>query len=243
MSGLCMAGGGHFVSRSEVAEIIPPAGTNTWCPLKHGDLINAVLQMVDSRGWTVTSEDWGLARNDLRLFGVIRLARSSSPDWQYAIAVKNGNDKAVACSIAAGLNVYACSNLSLSGDFIISRRHTAGLSLDNLLSQAVDVIDDSFIALETTMETLRCQEIRGNDEARACLVKAAESHALNSSDIVEAYREYRNPRHFDFEPSRYNLLQAVTQVNQKYPVARYEASLKAVTKLFGLNGHKPELWK
>jgi hypothetical protein len=45
MSNLCMGGGGQFVDRSAVAEIVTPHGTASWKPVPHIEVIDAVTDV------------------------------------------------------------------------------------------------------------------------------------------------------------------------------------------------------
>ena len=45
MSNLCMGGGGQFVDRSAVAEIVTPQGTASWKPVPHIEVIDAVTDV------------------------------------------------------------------------------------------------------------------------------------------------------------------------------------------------------
>ena len=81
-----------------------------------------------------------------------------------------------------------------------------------------------------------------DDEARSRIVRAAELGAINSSDIVPVFNEFKNPRHPEFaEPTRYSLLNAFTETIKKYTPLRADRSYMALNNAFGLDGHKPLL--
>ena len=44
--GLCMSGGGQFVDRNTVALVETPVGTDSWKPVPHIDVIDAVTEVV-----------------------------------------------------------------------------------------------------------------------------------------------------------------------------------------------------
>ena len=80
-------------------------------------------------------------------------------------------------------------------------------------------------------------------EAVTDVVRAAELGAINSSDIVPVFKEFKNPRHPEFaEPTRYSLLNAFTETIKKYTPSRVDHSYMALNRCFGLDGHRPELW-
>ena len=86
--------------------------------------------------------------------------------------------------------------------------------------------------------------LKNDDEARSSIVRAAELGAINSSDIVPVFKEFKNPRHPEFaEPARYSLLNAFTETIKKYTPLRVDQSYTALNRCFGLDGKFPELWK
>ena len=81
-------------------------------------------------------------------------------------------------------------------------------------------------------------------EAVSDVVRAAEMGAINSSDIVPVFKEFKNPSHEEFsEPTRWSLLNAFTETIKKYTPLRVDHSYAALNKCFGLDGNRPELWK
>ena len=97
--------------------------------------------------------------------------------------------------------------------------------------------------LETVCEDLKVIYLKNDDEARSRIVRAAELGAINSSDILPVFNEFKNPAHEAFaEPTRWSLLNAFTQVNQKYTPLRADQSFSALNKCFGLDCNRPLLW-
>ena len=97
--------------------------------------------------------------------------------------------------------------------------------------------------METVLEDLKILAIRNENEARAVIVRAAETGAINSSDILPVFHEYRKPRHVEFEePTRWALLNAFTETVKKYPPARVDYSYRQLTRCFGLDGKQASLW-
>lgn len=142
-----------------------------------------------------------------------------------------------------GLNVQVCANLMFGGSTVLKRRHTSRIELNGLIVEAIDALEDDFLTLETVAEDLKIQFVR-DDTARAAIVKAAEAGAVNSCDIVPIFREFKEPRHEEFaEPTRWALLNAFTENAKKYSPARADVCYRGLTRLFGLDGQPPTLWK
>ena len=240
--GLCMCEG-KFVDRNEVALVETPAGTDSWKPVPHIEVIEAVTEVVKAHDWTITEEQFGLAREGQKLFGVMKINKSSSSDWTRCIGLRNSHDKSFSVGLSAGISVMVCSNMAFGGTTVIKRRHTSGIELAELVDVAVKELENEFLILETVCEDLKVQYLKNDDEARSTIVRAAEIGAINSSDIVPVFREFKNPCHEEFtEPTRWNLLNAFTETIKKYTPQRVDCSYSALNRAFGLDGSRPELW-
>ena len=235
-------GEGRFVGRDEIANVPTPAGTASWHPVPHLDVIDSVTDAIKAKNWQIVDEQYGLARDGQRMFGVMRINRTSSPDWSRCIGIRNSHDQSLSVGLAAGISVTCCSNLAFGGAMVLKRRHTRRIELGNLVVEAVDELEMEFLNLETVSEDLKLHEV-GADEARAVIVRAAEINAINSCDIVPVFREFQKPCHEEFaEPTRWSLLNAFTEHAKKYSPGRADICYRGLTRLFGLDGTRPELW-
>ena len=234
---------GKYVGRNEIATVPTPTGTTSWKPVPHMDVIDAVTEAVKAKNWSIIDEQYGLAREGQRMFGVMRINNSSSPEWSRCIGIRNSHDQSLSVGLAAGISVMCCSNLAFGGAMVLKRRHTSRIELGNLVLTAVDELEMEFLNLETVSEDLKLHEVRA-DEARAVIVRAAEVGAVNSCDIVPIFREFQKPRHEEFaEPTRWSLLNAFTEHAKKYSPGRADVCYRGITRLFGLDGQKSELWR
>ena len=65
---------GKFVSRDEVTRIDTPCSTDTWRPVPHIDVIDAVTKVVRAHNWEIEGEKFGLARDGQKMFGVMEIS-------------------------------------------------------------------------------------------------------------------------------------------------------------------------
>jgi len=241
--GLLIDSNARYVGRDEIAMVSTPTATASWKPVPHLDVIDAVTDVVKAHNWTILEEQYGLARDGQKMFGVIRINKSSSLEWSRCIGIRNSHDRTLAVGLTAGISVCVCSNLCFGGSMVLKRRHTSRIELDGLVTEAIDALGDEFLTLETVAEDLKLQYVR-DDAARAAIVKAAEAGAVNSCDIVPVFREFKQPSHAEFEePTRWSLLNAFTENAKKYSPARADVCHRGLTRLFGLDGNPPTLWK
>ncbi len=233
---------GKFVGRDEIAMIPTPPRTDTWKPVPHVEVIDAVTDAVKSRRWQILDAQYGLARDGQKMFGVMRINKTSSPDWSRCIGIRNSHDKSFSVGLTAGISVMVCSNLAFGGTMVLKRRHTSRIELDMVID-AIDELEEEFLTLEAVAEDLRIKHV-ADDEARAAIVKAAEIKVVNSCDIVPIWKEFQTPRHEEFsEHSRWSLLNAFTEHAKKYSPGRADFCYRGLTRLFGLDGKQGTLWK
>ena len=105
---------GKFVSRDEVALVSTPSGTESWKPVPHMEVIEAVTDVVKAHNWQILDENFGLAREGQKMFGVMRINKSNSSDWSRCIGLRNSHDKSLqsGCRQASAL-LYAAISLSV----------------------------------------------------------------------------------------------------------------------------------
>ncbi len=241
--GLMIDSNARYVGRNEIAMVPTPVATASWKPVPHRDVIDAVTDVVKVHNWTILEEQYGLARDGQKMFGVIRINKSPSLEWSRCIGIRNSHDRTLAVGLTAGISVCVCSNLCFGGSMVLKRRHTSRIELDGLVTEAIDALGDEFLTLENVAEDLKLQYVR-DDAARAAIVKAAEAGAVNSCDIIPVFREFKQPSHAEFEePTRWSLLNAFTENAKKYSPARADVCHRGLTRLFGLDGNPPTLWK
>ena len=240
--GLIMAEG-KYVSRDEVARTDTPSSTATWRPVPHIDVIEAVTEVVKAHDWSIEGEKFGLARDGRKMFGVIEISRSASPEWHRCIGIRNSHDKSFAVGLSAGIAVCVCTNMAFGGTTVIKRRHTSGIVLAELIDRAVASLEDDFLTVEMVSEELKDAYLKDDDEARSCIVRAAEMGVINSSDILPTFREFKQPSHEEFrEPTRWSLLNSITETIKKYSPQRVDHSYLALNRCFGLDGRKAALF-
>ena len=228
---------GKFVSRTEVARTDTPCSTATWRPVPHIDVIEAVTEVVKAHDWEIEGEKFGLASDGRKMFGVVEISSSSSPEWHRCVGIRNSHDKSFAVGLSAGVVVCVCSNLAFGGTTVIKRRHTSRFELAELIDRAVASLEDDFLTVETVSEELKDAYLKDDDEARSCIVRAAEMGVINSSDILPTFREFKQPSHEEFrEPTRWSLMNALTETIKKYSPQRVDHSYLALNRAFGLDG-------
>jgi len=66
---------------------------------------------------------------------------SGHEDRSWAFGFRNSTNKSMAIGMAAGTNIFVCSNMIFSGDYIAFRKHTGGLNLSEIRWMANKAIE------------------------------------------------------------------------------------------------------
>ena len=126
--------GARRITRKELRAIEPPAGTRTWKPISHGELLDVLEQELRRRSLAIQEEAYAIQGEGMLLFGAIDLAWRQTEEFAAAIGLRTSNDKRFSLQLAVGMRVFVCDNLVFSGDLIaLRRKHTRGLNLPRRL--------------------------------------------------------------------------------------------------------------
>lgn len=118
-------------TEEEVIQVPAVPFTNTFHPVHHHQVIEAMKSGVRAIGLEIVKTEYVLARNGLKMFGVWDLA-TDNQEMCWSLGIRNSMDKSMALGITAGTRVFVCENLAFDGEFVEFRRHTRGLNYDDL---------------------------------------------------------------------------------------------------------------
>src|SRR6266849_5876107 len=104
------------ITRQELALIETPPSTDTFRPIPHSELIDALVETLSFRHIQVTQEEFVVSPDGSRMFGLLELD-ATFLDCRFSIGVRNAHDKSMRLGLVAGYNVLVCSNMSFQGDF------------------------------------------------------------------------------------------------------------------------------
>jgi hypothetical protein len=128
------------VNRDEVMAVSAPEFTDSWHPIAHGDVLRATFAAIRNNDLAVKSEEYGMTKNGNNLFTTLTIDNGGSfpvvQGTEFQLGVRNSISKAMAIGMTAGTRVMVCSNMCFSGDYLTFRKHTSGLSMDELYAMA-----------------------------------------------------------------------------------------------------------
>lgn len=230
MEGLMAHVGSTVLTREQLGVILPPEPTPTFKPIKHGDLVDELLNALARRQLSVVKDEYAVSQDGMRLFGVLDLATSAG-DFRFSIGLRNANDKSMRLGLCAGYRVFVCDNMAFHGDFFaIQAKHSKNLVAVDALSLGVDRIQRNFEPLMKQVETWK-GNLLTDGEAKSIICDAFIGDQLEVPKHLGkiVYDQYFNPKYPDFEPrNKWSLQNAFTsafKILDPYPQFKATARL------------------
>jgi hypothetical protein len=148
--------GATLVSRNDLAKYEPPEATATWKPVKHSLIVDLMHEELDRRNIEIAKEEYAIQREGNYLFAALILNWLRDEHMSAALAFRHSNDKSEAMKMYAGVSVFICDNMALSGDeIILNRKHTTRLNVAAELTKSFDRYKDGALVLQQNIQDLK----------------------------------------------------------------------------------------
>jgi len=148
--------GATRVTRAQLIDFETPPATATWKPIPHATLVGAIHEELAHRHIAVVKEDYAVQRKNHMLFGTMVLNYLQTDEFAAALAFRHANDQSEAVKMYAGVNVFNCDNMSLSGDeIILHKKHSPRFQLAAALPEAFDKYQDGALQLTRDIDDLK----------------------------------------------------------------------------------------
>jgi hypothetical protein len=159
--------GAQLVSRDALATVEPPAATTSWKPVKHALIVDLMREELDRRQIRITTEEYAIQREGTSLFAALTLNWLQDEEMSAALAFRHANDKSEAMNMYAGVHVFICDNMALSGDeILLNRKHTTRLNVAAELTQAFDRYHNGALVLQRHIGDLKSRPLSLGDAQR-----------------------------------------------------------------------------
>jgi Domain of unknown function (DUF932) len=207
--------GAHAVDREIIGATPTPEPTVTWTPLPHMALIEEVEQVLDSNGLSIVNPAHSLTHDGARYFGLMEIQNSViHQDYAWVLGLRNSHDKSFPAGIVAGANVFVCDNLSFSGEIKIARKHTRFIlrDLPFLTERAIGRLMERWHHQDQRISAYKGKNLL-DASAHDLIIRSTDVRACTPRQIPSILREWRNPRHEEFEArTLWTLFNSFTEV-------------------------------
>jgi hypothetical protein len=148
--------GATLVTRDQLRHYEPPEPEGRWKPVKHSLIVDLMHEELHRRGIGVASEEYAVQHEGNYLFAAVTLNWLETDEFAAALAFRHSNNRTEAMKMYAGVRVFICSNMCLSGDeIILNRKHTTRLNVAEELTKAFDRYNDGVLTLQRNIEDLK----------------------------------------------------------------------------------------
>ena len=128
--------GAQYIDREGLKLLETPEPTDSWTPIPHYDLVQALDGQLKARGITIVKEQFAVQK--AKLFGVLDTDYQVNEEGGAAIGIRTANDKSLALQLAIGFRIFVCDNMAFAGDLIaLRRKHTGNLDLHKEFAEGI----------------------------------------------------------------------------------------------------------
>jgi hypothetical protein len=232
MNGLLADNSALRITRDQLSQIPTPQGTESWKPIAHIEVVQAIVESLSYRHISVVKDEYAVSHDGMKFFGVIEL-ETVSTGVRFLLGVRNANDKSMRLAMTVGFRVLICSNLAFYGDFTpVLAKHSKHFNLKDSLAVGIDQMQRSFKPMADQID--QWQESRITDEeARLIIYRAFIEDTLDAPKHLarKVHEFYFDPMMQEFAPrTKWSLHNGFTSAfKQLEPIPQYKATASLAT--------------
>jgi hypothetical protein len=227
--------GAMLVPREKLGRFEPPEPEGRWRPVKHSLIVDLMHQELDRRDIHVSREEYAVQRDGNYLFAALTLNWLRDEEMSAALAFRHSNDKSEAMRLYAGMRVFVCDNMAISGDeIILNRKHTTRLNIAEDLSKAFDRYKNGALVLQRNIEDLKAGLLT-QTAIEATLFEIFYRKMLHSRMLIPVADSFYNQD----DRTSWGLLNACTRHAKNLPPSGNMRAHARLGRYFGLGKDNP----
>ena len=185
--------GKNRVEESAVIAVPDVPFSRTHHPIHHREVIRVVKEALGFIGLEIVKQEYVLAAQGNQMFSVWDLD-SGTPEMNWSIGIRNSLNRSMSLGITSGSRVLVCDNMAFSGQYLTLRRHTSGLTDDELGFLAFKTMKQmvpQLHAFQSWHESLRQFPLTEN-AAKILLVEIMTNNVIPASKFHQFNELYAN---------------------------------------------------
>jgi hypothetical protein len=212
--------GGQEVTRETIQSIPIPAQTDSYMPVPHIQLIDTLSTIGQDllNEYTLESQTLALARDGKQLFAFLSF-KTGDRETALSFAFRNSYDKSMSIGFAAGMSVFICDNLALTGDIVVMKKHTKNVfkEIENSAITTLYKARGNYQGLLADKDKMKTQLLTDDNAFRAMGLLFGKG-ILSPRQLPVVLKEWQKPSHDEFqEKNVWSLYNAVTEVMKTAP--------------------------
>ena len=229
--------GTNKLTREQLGMIPAPDATETYQPLAHHRIIEALTETLAFRHISVVRDEYAVSDDGMKMFGVLDL-ETTFEGCRFSIGVRNANDKSMRLAMTVGYRVFVCDNMAFHGDFTpVLAKHTKHFSLVDAVSVGVDRMQRSFEPMQRQIEAWKGSRIQ-DEAAKLVIYRAFVQGELEAPRHLarRVHELYFNPTIEEFAPrTLWSLENSFTSAFKDLePIPQFRATAKLAPFLEGM---------
>jgi hypothetical protein len=217
--------GGYAATRKAVDAVPTPMPTDTWRPVAHSNLLETLHKEISGNHMIVTDEALALMRDGARMFGYLEVSNGCNhPDYKTVIGIRNSHDQSFPIGLAVGHHVMICDNLALSGEVVISTKHTIRVMdrMPMLINRAMGMLMEKRVVMDERIRIYKDCEI-SDAQAHDLMIRAMSVDIVPPSKLRPVLDQWRQPAYPDFAPrTMWSLFNAFTHILKENPTQEHQ---------------------
>jgi hypothetical protein len=207
----------------------PNGASDIYQQVNHIDLVNLIKKGCKAKDLEIVSQQYGLTNDKLGLFGELKLKGKALPkmkEMECALGFRHANNRKMSVKFATGASVFVCDNMVMTGEFILKRRHTTGIELEENILTALDSYIDQAKELPKVKPELEKIKIDSDKEYQILTLasqgdeedeESVNPRLIRPSHLWELHAEWQHPRHKEFQPRNgWSLYNCYTEIMKRY---------------------------
>ncbi len=226
--------GGRDVLPEVLATVPAPPPTETWFPISHHQVFDAVSETLTGAGFQIQQTRLSLSHADARFFGTLDLTHRVSDvngGVTLAVGIRNSTDKSFPIGFCCGTRVFVCDNLGFTSEIVVSKKHTRFGQERYLegISRAVAGLHQYQEAASHWIDRLRHWDL-SEDAANSYLLQAYEQNVIGARLLPQVIKEWRQPKFDEYRPrTAWSLWNCFTAVLSRTRQASHPAQAALTT--------------
>jgi hypothetical protein len=217
----------ELMTREQLAEILPPAPTDTHKPIAHIHLVNSILESLSFRHINVVQEQYAVSEDGMKLFGSLDL-ETMGDGFRFSLGLRNANDKSMRLGLVVGVKILVCDNLAFHGDFEpVLAKHSKHFNLNSALAVGMEAMQRNFKPMADQIQSWRAKQLT-DGQAKETIYRAFIEDQLDAPKHLAriVHKEYFEPSYPEFAPrTAYSLQNAFTSAFKVLdPIPMYKAT-------------------
>lgn len=217
-----------------MAHIPTPPPTPTHVPIRHIEVVEALVETLSLRHIGVVAEEFAVSSNGMEMFGVLDL-ETTFEGCRFAIGIRNANNKRFRLSCTVGLRVFVCQNLAFQGDYTpVLAKHTKNIGLRDSISVGVDRMQRNFEPMRRQVEAWQRTQL-SDERVKLMIYRAFIEGELEVPKYLARviHNHYFNPQHEEFvQRTTWSLSNAFTSAFKELdPIPQFRATAKLASFL------------